>query len=78
MREAEKLVQGAEAAPSPKPQKAGAHRDITRLQEQIAEQLGTKVGIQHGSKGSGKLVITYKTLDHLDVVLSKLGIQREA
>lgn len=78
VREAEKLVQGAEATPSAKPQKAGAHRDITRLQEQIAEQLGTKVGIQHGSKGSGKLVIAYKTLDHLDVVLSKLGIQREA
>jgi ParB family transcriptional regulator, chromosome partitioning protein len=76
VREAEKLVQDT-AKPPVKPQKAKPHRDIIRLQEQIAEQLGTRVGIQHGNKGSGKLVIAYKTLDHLDEVLSRLGISRQ-
>ena len=76
VREAEKLVKNA-ANPAVKPQKATPHRDILRLQEQISEQLGTRVGIQHGSKGSGKLVIAYKTLDHLDEVLSKLGVDRQ-
>lgn len=76
VREAEKLVQHT-ANPPAKPQKNKPHRDIVRLQEQIAEHLGTKVGIQHGNKGSGKLIITYKTLDHLDDVLLKLGIGRQ-
>ncbi|MBI1174137.1 MAG: ParB/RepB/Spo0J family partition protein [Sideroxydans sp.] len=77
VREAEKLVQGATTPAAAQPQKAKPHRDIIRLQEQIAEQLGTKVGIQHGSKGSGKLVIAYKTLDHLEDVLAKLGISKQ-
>jgi ParB family transcriptional regulator, chromosome partitioning protein len=76
VREAEKLVKQGVNPPATS-QKAKPHRDIVRLQEQIAEQLGAKVGIQHGGKGSGKLVIAYKTLDHLDEVLSRLGISRQ-
>lgn len=76
VREAEKLVQMT-AKPAAQTQKSKPHHDITRLQERISEHLGTKVGIQHGSKGAGKLVIAYKTLEHLDDVLSRLGIGRE-
>jgi ParB family chromosome partitioning protein len=76
VREAEKLVQ-VTAKPAAQAQKSKPHHDIARLQERISEHLGTKVGIQHGSKGAGKLVIAYKTLEHLDDVLSRLGIGRE-
>jgi ParB family transcriptional regulator, chromosome partitioning protein len=77
VREAEQLVQNL-ANPAKQSKKVKlTNRDILRLQERVAEQLGTKVGIQHGSKGSGKLVIEYKTLDHLDDVLNKLGVSKE-
>ncbi len=48
-------------------------RDVLRLQDELAEKLGTAVTIQSGSrKGSGKLVIAYKTLDQLDAILARL------
>lgn len=76
VREAEQLVQKL-AHPENKPgKKKVTDRDILSLQERIAERLGTKVGIMHSSKGSGKLVIEYRTLDHLDDVLSKLGVAK--
>ena len=73
VREAEKLVQNL-LNPAPKHEKAKPNRDIVRLQEKIADQLGAKVGIQHGTRGSGKLVIEYKTLDQLDGILLKMGV----
>jgi ParB family chromosome partitioning protein len=76
-REAEQLVQ---KLAQPQHHQPGKHktvdRDILSLQERIAERLGTKVGIVHSAKGSGKLVIEYGTLDQLDDVLSKLGIKK--
>lgn len=43
--------------------------DIDRLQLDLSERLGAEVKIQHGSKGKGKLVISYSSLDELDGVL---------
>ena len=74
VREAEKLVQNL-LNPVPKHEKAKPSRDIVRLQEKIADQLGTKVEMQHGTKGAGKLVIEYKTLDQLDGILLKMGVK---
>jgi len=49
-------------------------RDIARLEEEVSQRLGTTVKIQTGLKpGSGKLVIQYATLDHLDALLRKLN-----
>ena len=74
VREAEKLVQNL-LAPAPRHKKVKPSRDIVRLQEKVADQLGAKVVIQHGTKGSGKLVIEYKTLDQLDGILAKMGVR---
>lgn len=52
-------------------------RDIIRLQEKVADQLGAKVGIRHGTKGKGKLVIEYQSLDQLDGILTKMGVSGE-
>ena len=38
------------------------------------DRLGAKVAIQHGTKGSGKLVIEYKTLEQLDGILAIIGV----
>ena len=44
--------------------------DIKRLESDLAEKLGAKVQLQHNAKGSGKLVISYNSLDELDGILS--------
>jgi ParB family chromosome partitioning protein len=77
VREAEQLVQDMLKPPKPAI-KEQPNRDIIRLQELVAEQLGTKVGIQHGAKGAGKLVIEYLNLEHLDDVLSRIGVNTQA
>ena len=55
----------------------GEAPEDANLEERIAEKLGTRVGITHAAKGSGKLVIEYRTLEHLDDVLSKLGLAKD-
>ncbi|HSD42624.1 MAG TPA: ParB/RepB/Spo0J family partition protein [Burkholderiales bacterium] len=52
--------------------KARTSRDIQRLEEEVAEKLGTGVEIKPGKKGSGKLVINYMSHEHLDDLLHKL------
>jgi ParB family chromosome partitioning protein len=74
VREAEKLVQNL-LNPAPKHKKAKPSRDIIRLQEKVADRLGATVEIRHGTKGAGKLVIEYKTLDQLDGILSIIGVR---
>lgn len=78
VREAEKLVNDA-LNPAVKPEKNSPQnsRDIIRLQERVADQLGAKVGIRHGGKGQGKLVIEYQSLDQLDGILSRMGVSGE-
>jgi ParB family chromosome partitioning protein len=52
--------------------KARTGRDIQRLEEEISEKLGTTVEIKSGKKGSGRLVISYMSHEHLDELLGKL------
>lgn len=57
-----------------KPEPAPAREDpnIRRLQEDLSERLGAAVRIQHDSRGSGKLVIQYASLDELDGILERM------
>jgi ParB family chromosome partitioning protein len=47
-------------------------RDLARLEEELAERLGTTVEIRAGKKGSGKLLLHYSSLDHLEQLLKRL------
>ena len=47
-------------------------RDILRLQEDLAQKLGTKVVIKPGSKGHGALIIDYTSLSQLDAILARV------
>jgi ParB family transcriptional regulator, chromosome partitioning protein len=49
-----------------------ADRDVLRLQETLAEKLGTRVLIKAKRKGKGSLVIDYGSLDQLDGLISRL------
>jgi ParB family chromosome partitioning protein len=74
VREAEKLVQrqGASAAKGKGGKIVHQSRDIERLQEEMSAYLGTRVEVRAGAKGSGKLIVEYMDLDHLDSLLNKL------
>jgi ParB family chromosome partitioning protein len=52
--------------------KRRADRDLERLEQEISERLGTTVEIRAGRKGSGKIVVHYSGLDHLEQLLKKL------
>lgn len=48
-------------------------RDIARLEEELSNRLGTTVSVvTAGRTGGGKLVISYRSLDQLDNLLSRL------
>jgi ParB family chromosome partitioning protein len=78
VREAEKLVlQHREITKKPVAKKTASSRDVMRLQEKVADRLGAKVIIKHGAKGSGQLIIEYKTLEQLENLLANMGIERD-
>ena len=47
--------------------------NIRRLQDDLSQRLGTSVLIQHTSKGRGKLVLSYNSLDELDGILRHIN-----
>ena len=57
-----------------KPAKKAApvNADIRRLEIEVSEKLGAKVSVDHSQKGSGKLVISYNSLDELDGILKHI------
>jgi ParB family chromosome partitioning protein len=71
VRETEALVQGWLQGPTPRRKKRG-DRDLARLEEETSSRLGTTVEIRAGRKGTGKVVVHYSSLDHLDQLLKKL------
>jgi ParB family chromosome partitioning protein len=73
VRDAEKLVgRLLRGTPAIKLRKT-SDRDVLRLQEELAQKLGTKVQIKAGNKGRGSLVIQYTNLDQLDAILARLN-----
>jgi ParB family chromosome partitioning protein len=71
VRQTEALVRQWLSA-KPAPAKAKADPDISRLEQKLAERLGSPVQIKHGSKGKGQLVIRYNSLDELQGVLAHI------
>lgn len=46
--------------------------NVKRLQEDLSEKIGAVVSLEHSSKGKGKLVIKYNTLDELDGIIAHI------
>jgi len=63
----QKMLRGASGARRKK-----SDRDLARLEEELAERLGTTVEIKASRKGRGKLIVHYASLDHLEQLLKKL------
>lgn len=64
-----KKLQSPTASKEPQPSK---NQDIVNLQNQLSEKLGAAVKIDHSSKGCGKLIISYNSVDELDGILDHL------
>jgi len=73
VRDTEKLVGRLLRGTSAKKLRKTSDRDVLRLQEELAQKLGTKVQIKAGNKGRGSLVIQYSSLDQLDAILARLN-----
>ncbi len=72
VRETEKLVGQLMRGSERNPAKKVADRDVLRLEEELAQKLGTKVQIKAATKGRGSLNIQYTSLLQLDSILAKL------
>ena len=71
VREVEKRVGEVIARPTPRVPRT-VDRDVARLQEDLAQKLGTHVQIKQKGKGRGALIVEYRSLDQLDALLEKL------
>lgn len=71
VRETERLVKALlqEDVKKDNTSKAGVDPDVRRLEQALSEQLAAVVKVQHTSKGKGKLVIHYNSVDELDGIL---------
>ncbi len=73
VRETEKLVGQLLRGSPGKTARKTTDRDVLRLQEEMAQKLGTKVEIKARNKGKGALVIQYSSLAQLDAILARLN-----
>src|SRR5215210_7358510 len=71
VREVEHRVAGA--LKPPEPRQPRADRDVTRLEEEWSDRLGTAVQIKPRGKRGGKLIVVYRSLDELELLLQRLG-----
>lgn len=73
VREAEQLVKRFGAGPArPKERVVIKTRDDERLEESLAESLGTVVRLTANKKGKGRIVIEFSNLDQLEGIVNRI------
>lgn len=81
VRQTEKLVRDLKAQEAhsvnhqpdlKKARAAVSNPNINQVQDNLSAKLGAKVNIQHSTRGKGKLVIHYNSLDEFDGILAHL------
>ena len=72
VRETEALVQSLVRSRAGAPTARKADRDLERLEEELSSALGTTVQIRPAKKGTGKLLLHYSSLDHLNELMKRL------
>lgn len=76
VRDTERLARAAKPAPrSHSGDGGGRDPDLAALEHQLADLLGLSVRVTYGAKG-GTLVLSYSTLDQLDMVCQRLTGER--
>ena len=74
VRETERLIKRwrADAKAERKAPERPRDPNISKLEQELAEQLGARVNLSHTSKGKGSLTIRYNSLDELDGILAHI------
>lgn len=72
VREAEKLVKQMLSGKARHKQKVLLDPNVTSLQNELSDKLGSKVEILHHKKGRGKLVIHYHSVEGLEGILARI------
>lgn len=73
VRATEQLVARGGASKGRKIKKPSARsRDIVRLEDELADELGASVHLQADSRGKGALTIRFSSLDQLDGIVARL------
>ena len=52
-------------------------RDVTRLEDTLSDQLGTKVSLKLASKGRGQLIIDFHGWEHCSSLIEKLNLKED-
>ena len=73
VRETERLVKRQQEPGKSAVKQAAVDPNVRKLEEELSDRLAAKVKIQQGSKGKGKVVIQYNSLDELDGILTQMG-----
>lgn len=79
VRDAEALVTRTTKEPASKTmaKPSSQSRDVTRLEETLSDQLGTKVSLKVASKGRGQLIIDFHGWDHCSSIIEKLNLKED-
>ena len=72
VREVERLVSRQDGSRKQNTTQRKRDPNTIKLEKEISEALGAKVGIAHNKKGAGKLIINFKNLDQLQGILDKI------
>jgi ParB family chromosome partitioning protein len=72
VRQAEELVRRELAGSQHARQRPPRDQDLVALEGELSDRLGTRVSILPKTKGAGRVVIEYGSLDQLDGLLTKL------
>jgi ParB family chromosome partitioning protein len=72
VRNLEKLIQG-QLTVAPKSKSTGTSAHIQELEKSLSRQLGTRVQVRTASKGRGRLILYYTSLDQFDDMVARLG-----
>ncbi|MEX1196476.1 MAG: ParB/RepB/Spo0J family partition protein [Pseudohongiellaceae bacterium] len=72
VRQTEALVRRLQSGNPAKKEPAPQDPDIRKLEESLSDRLGSRVRIQHGEKGGGKVTVSYNSLDELDGILEHI------
>jgi ParB family chromosome partitioning protein len=79
VRDAEALVTNTlkEPAANATTKQKQQSRDVTRLEETLSDQLGTKVTLKVAGKGRGQLIIDFHGWEHCSSLIEKLNLKEE-
>jgi ParB family chromosome partitioning protein len=70
VRAAERLIKDLQNPKAPKVKTLD--HDTLRLQNDLTAKLGAKVVIEHKNNGTGKLLISYNSLEELDGIIEQI------